>query len=433
MFNAIYLSPNRIRLSVWFFVSLIFSNLGSDVWAEEFKIRYDELPQLIEERNNNVASGRLALDAAQAVTGHLTRSYLPEVGLHVGAEAFRTGPYSPTTQPLGGVDFSMNLFRGGKDAIEEDVNVTQASVAKVRSRQTFHDELAKAQGLYWEVAYQQEAAEIVTNTLQSNERGYQAANQRYNRGLVTKTDLLEFSIYRGQLQEALESSRHELQLLNISLRSILGLPETAVIFTETRIHHQHDDQLIKKTFKVSDTPGVALLNLNANIADLQTSKAKRWWVPELEIYGTYSLYTLRERFYPNLVDRIDIAVGVRLHIPLFDRFQGSVEVRKNSFLTASAEKQAEQKARTVTAQIQVTQGEMTHLHELIHISEHRISEGQSYLNQTIDEYNRGVKNSPDVLSAIERLQSFRRQYLDRRKDYNRAKVRLMALVAHESV
>src|SRR5215210_2132230 len=118
MFNATKLPSSWIRLSVWFFALLICSRFGSDACAEEIKIRYDELPKLIEQRNNNVAAGKLDLDAAESVTGHLTRSYLPELGAHAGAEAFRTGPYAPTTQPLGGIDVSMNLFRGGKDAIE---------------------------------------------------------------------------------------------------------------------------------------------------------------------------------------------------------------------------------------------------------------------------------------------------------------------------
>ena len=70
---------------------------------------------------------------------------------------------------------------------------------------------------------------------------------------------------------------------------------------------------------------------------------------------------------------------------------------------------------------------MKHFHDLIHSVEERVALAGHYLSNTLNEYDRGVKNSPDVLSASQRLISFRRRLTELRRNYQIAKVDVLSL------
>ncbi len=78
--------------------------------------------------------------------------------------------------------------------------------------------------------------------------------------------------------------------------------------------------------------------------------------------------------------------------------------------------------------VEIAKEELKHIHELIHVAEKRIELGKAYLRGTIDEYNRGVKNAPDVLNSMQRYVSYQRRYIDLRRDYQVSKAGLQAVL-----
>jgi len=75
--------------------------------------------------------------------------------------------------------------------------------------------------------------------------------------------------------------------------------------------------------------------------------------------------------------------------------------------------------------------ELSLLHDLIHEGEKSVEKGAQYLNQTQNEYARGVKNSPDVLSATLKQLDFKKRFAELRRDYAVAKAQLQSLLASE--
>lgn len=395
-------------------------------------LRYEDIPRFIREKNEAVRGTEAAVSGAKLRTGYLGRSYFPQVNLSGGSERFQRGDFNPSPQPYGGIEATVNLYRGGKDSLEEEIRVSQARSHQALAQATYQKELSNAQVLYWDMVYSRELIAILTDAFKLNEQGLQSAERRFRRGLVTRTDIAEFEIYRGRIREEIESLEHENELTSIQLRSLLGFEDSGLVrVAEERIGHEHDEALVKKSFDGRSNPDLIYFQEQLAITDLQRAKASRWWLPTLEVYGGYFLNPLRERAFEITRDRTDLVAGVRLQFSLFDGLQAENEARALAVQTFALEKQNEQRGRSIRAQIKTTQGEMTHLHELLHNSEERIRLGKTYLNSTLEEYDRGVKNSPDLLSAIERWVSYEEQYVQRRRDYQRAKIRLTSLVAEE--
>lgn len=391
-------------------------------------LSYDDLPGFVREKNQNVTGSALLTDAAHARTGHLVRSYLPVLDAQVGAESFQTGPYSTMTQPYGGVEAKVNLFRGGKDLLEEHVRENQVRASEAGAKKSFRDELAEARRIFWRVVFNRELLKHLNAAIEQNENQLEMANRRIARGLSSETDRIEFQIHRSQLQEEVESTAHGLLLLQISLSAVLGMDSTTEFKTQDSVPHVHDEAFLALKVDPSSHPDVETLRADQNIFSFQKSLANRWWAPSLDVYGGYFLYTLRERDYLSQNLRYDGVMGVRLNFELFDGLASRSNAAALAFRADGLEEQTQQRTRYVDAQIQVSKEDLKHDHELIHFSEERIEQGKKYLARTLDEYNRGVKNSIDLLGAAQRYIMFQRQYAERRRDYQITKSGLLALL-----
>lgn len=405
--------------------------LGAAVSAaaqDAVELTFEDLPRLLAAKNQAVAGADRLVDAARARTGSLGRSYLPALDAEAGGERFQTSHYGYETQPYGHLEARLNLYRGGRDGLSEKTAERQVELAAADARRTLAVELAAARQTYWRLVSDRELAKIVAESLAENEKLLAVAERRINRGLATETDRLEFEINRSQLKEESESLEHAAVLLQISLSASLGLAPETKFKTPDTITHDHDDALLSVAFDAASSPGPRALKARRDALELESRKAGRWWTPSLDLYGGYYLYTLRERDSLSRRERDDKAVGVQLRVPLFDGLRARTEAGAFRLQTEGVERQRSQRELAVDAEVRVSKEDLKHDHELIHYSEERIAQGAKYLARTLEEYERGVKNSLDALGAAQRQLGYRRQHAERRRDYQITKSGLLALL-----
>lgn len=402
--------------------------LAAGARAETVDLKFEDLPRLVAERNENASGAESLADSARARTGSLGRSFLPSVEAQAGGERFQTGRYPYRSQPYGGLEATANLFRGGRDKLEEGARESQLRGAKASARKAYETELTQARKAFWELVSLKESAALLKVALAVNENHLQMAARRIARGLAAETDRLEFQIYASQLGEEVESLEHETVLVQLRLAALLGAAPGTQFATAAGVPHDHDDALLAAGFDPAAHPDVAWAKANAETASFQKGEALRRWTPSVDVYTGYFLHTLRDRDYLDRGARDDRVVGARLSLPLFDGLRTRSEARALSAQAEGYRLQASQRARATAAQVAVTKEALKHEHELIHRAEERIAQGKRYLALTLDEYGRGVKNSLDVLGAAQRLTAFERQYAERRREYQSIRCDLLALL-----
>lgn len=400
------------------------ASLGSAVVS----LSIDELPVLLQERNQNVSGAKTLEAAAEIRTGHLMRSYLPTLTAIGGGEHFQTGRYASRTNPYGAVEARLNIFRGGKDVLENEIRRGRLQQASATARKTYLLELSEARRQFWALVYEKEVIKTLGEALKQNDKNIEFAKRRVAHGLTTKTDQVEFEINASQLREEIESQEHETLLTQMALGSILGMPLKTKFQTVESIPHEHDESLLVKKTDVTNHYEIQILKANELTLDAEAKQYRRWWMPTLDLYGGYYLYTLRDRDYLGQSLRDDTVVGLKLSVDLFDGFQSRNAAAALSLQAQGFEQQANQKTSSMEAQIEIAKEELKHIHELIHVAEKRIELGKAYLRGTIDEYNRGVKNAPDVLNSMQRYVSYQRRYIDLRRDYQVSKAGLQAVL-----
>jgi outer membrane protein TolC len=391
-------------------------------------VDFDDLPRLVMEKNQHVSGAQLRSEASERLTGHLLRSYLPSLEGQIGFESYRTGSQPQGNQPFGGIGARLNLFRGGRDWLEEKARGAQAQQAQAALEQRKLEELTKARRTYWELVYQRELLDLVEEALRQNQANLASANKRIQAGLATETDRIEFEMYGVQLEQDRArltlGSANSQRMLNV----LIGRPEHSLIETVAAIPHQHDDAILATSLDAKTHRDVRALVAESDAATHQGKQAYRWWTPSLDIYGSYRLYQFQEREYPALMDRAELAAGVLLTINLFDGLHANAEGAAAGLRAEGTRQEAEQTARELAAAFEGAKQELKLTHDLIHAGERSVLAGADYLKRTQSEYVRGVKNSPDVFSATQKYVDLRRRYAEIRRDYQVAKAEILAML-----
>lgn len=380
------------------------------------------------EKNLSIHSFDKAREAAESKKGFLTRSFYPTLNLELGQENFQTGPYQARTGPYGMLEARFNLFRGGKDRMESELRDVISQSAQYDQELAVRGEINKIRKLQFQLMYNSELITILENELVVNKRIMNQALQRAKSGVTSRTDGLEFTIYESELVEGIESLQHENKILKIGLRPLLGLSEEEAIDVKTILEHQHDDDLLVKKYSFTTHPDVASLDAEVRKLNLQSKMNERWWTPSLDLYGGYYLYTLRDRDFPQPRDRDDTVVGLRLTMELFDARKGSREAIASAYQAESKRLMARYAEKQTAAKFLMLQEDLSHTHEVMHYVLDRIKKSKEYLNLTLKEYDRGVKNSLDALTAVQRYYRYEKQYLDKKKEYQLIKADILSIL-----
>jgi outer membrane protein TolC len=94
---------------------------------------------------------------------------------------------------------------------------------------------------------------------------------------------------------------------------------------------------------------------------------------------------------------------------------------------------ADTRADLRTAQILSLEHELRHelglLHELIHDADQSLKKAEKALRLTVQEYERGLKNGPDILQASQSLVEIKRLSTVHKRDYHLKRCELLALLS----
>ena len=394
--------------------------------AARADIRFEDLPQLVREGNGRVAGAIRSLQEEEAGTGHLTRSYLPRISVEGGAEVFNSGRGDGQTQPFASISAQINLFRAGRDSLEESVRSKGVLRRQLDQKATWVDELTAARLDYWNLIALQEVIQATEDALAQNSLNKAQAAKRVVAGFGSETDRYEFEIYQATLEQELR--RLKLQKKSLGKRLQLRVGTSQEITVPGKLIHEHDDQLLVAQLSPAQHRTVQRLILEMESADLRRSQVSRWWTPSLDAYGGYFLHTFREREYANASDRAERVIGAKLSFSLFDGLQSRSEMGALAARRDSLQALALHESREVSARFDQVKEELLLAHELIHGAETNVEQGLKYLRGTTSEYARGQKNSVDVMGATIRYLELKKRWIEIRRDYQLARTELMSLL-----
>lgn len=403
--------------------------LGFSAVAGERKISFEDLPNLVNSKNENVLAASSALNAQKERTGRLTRSFLPNISAQVGAEEFQTGSDPREQQGFWRVEGTLNLYRGGRDLLEEKIRESSIRQASSEFSREFNQELKEAQQAYWKLVAIQNDINDRKEGLSKNELNLKSSRRRSGAGIATGADSVQFELQKTILNQDLK----KLELLQDSLKNKLsvavGLDEHESLSVVDTFPHPEEGELKAPALEIKEQSDVTALKEKEVAENLRRDQSSRWWLPRVDLYSNYGLPSLSDEYTRALRKDREWAAGVRVGFDLGQSFEDRSEARSRTFESESLKRRAAHRSREVVASDHDFRHDLKLLHELIHDADKDIEKAERFLKLTKGEYARGVKNGPDLLEAFKMLYEFRQRRNDLYRDYFETKSELLSLVA----
>ncbi len=293
-----------LKMTLPVYLILSFSLLSNYGWASDSssppksqdirKITFEELAQIVNEKNENVEASRLYMKAQNERTGRTGRSFLPQLSASAGQEQYKKNslPESKSAD-YWKVEASVNLFKGGKDYLEGKVRNTTHDLSKVDYQIELKNELKEAKQAYWKIVSINQLLVDTEEALQKNEQNYKAAKRRVGAGMATAADSVQFELYKIALTRELTKLKLEKDVALNQLSVALAIDEHENIEVAT----EYPKVEFTTNNKVSNSASYLVVkkqNSLEQIEKLKSDQVSRWWWPKLDAYASYYLPSLSE-------------------------------------------------------------------------------------------------------------------------------------------
>jgi outer membrane protein TolC len=409
-------------------LACLVSSVGISMAAPK-AVSFDDLPKLVKEHNGNVQAAQASFAAQEKRTGHFARSFLPGVSAEVGSESHRAGTDPKAQREYWKIGASMNLFRGGRDQLEEQRRQESAKAAEAESHGEFAKELKEARQTYWKLVAASQLMAQREESLKRNEENLKAARRRSSTGQASSADTLQFELHQTTLKQDLKKLSLERDLMRNRLSVAIGWDEHESIEVPEQFPHPSEQSPLPEELQPEKNLEVIQLRAKERVESLAAARASRWWAPSLDLYANYGIPSLKDEQSLALRRDKEWTAGVRLAVNLGDGLESRSEAGAKALEATAQERRMRHRIREAIAEDHELRHDLMLLHELIHDADQDISKAEKFLKLTEQEYARGVKNGPDLLSAFQRYYEFMQRRTELYRDFHRSTAELLALLS----
>ena len=358
----------------------------------------EELSKNLFEKNQDVQALQKKIEAKEAESAAAKSGYFPTVNAVVGFEQNKTDDMPIVEKgQVGYLEGQLNLFKGGKDQALRGQKNIEIQLAKLELESKKRDLKLELTELASQMVYLHKLQSILDEELKLTLTQKQMASKKVSAGLTSTVDNLEFQLHESEIQ-----------------------------IEQRQINQQHEEahqQFIK--IYGEDIPDSRLGQLDFSPISIIDHLLKT--IAPLNVEDTVDFTYSVGRLTPSEVSPLKFnenKLAVHLTIPLFSGFDTYYKTKAASLSLQAAQHAKNQRRNDVISYFAKLKIQLFELNQLFQINEIKLVKSQSYFDMTLSEYRRGIKNSPDLVSATDRLYSTKKKRLEILKDLETLKVRV---------
>lgn len=386
----------------------------------------DDLVREALAQNQELKAIALQLDAAKNEAKATRGAFFPEVSVQGGPVSTKfDGEKNSDTALYGNVEW--NLYRGGRDRAALDVKNIEAEFLEKQVSQSKNNLARKIARAYYEALFFLESFHLKEKALTLNDEQMKLARRKNQSGFTSSADVIEFELREATIKSDLKRIFQEKADKFRELSVLLGRGENAPAIT-LRGHlkkdaYQPDRKKVLSELTTSN-PEIMLVQAEQQIAKKEKDIVRAGFLPEIDVEGRYGKIASDERVFS---EKDNYSVFLKVKVPIFSGLSTS-----NGFKAATARSQQKeahfnQKAISFKAEAEGLFSKLDSIWERLELEEKTLQRSEDYYKITLGEYRRGVKNSPDMVGAAERLLDARIRNLEYRRDYLLTKLEILGL------
>lgn len=412
------------------FTGLVF--LAGDVFADhpnEGSLTLAQLVKEAEEQNLEIKEAESRFKSSEFEARSKSGSLMPKLSLEGGPLTTNyESEKNSGTAVYGKAEW--NLYRGDKDSSELDKSKIKSSLEQKRFEAIKAKVNRDISRVYYELLFLLESSDLKRKAIEMNQEQMKLGKLKKNSGFTSSADVIEFELRDATLNSDLRMLTQEVAEKSRELSVLLGRTESSVSYL-VKGHLARETSINLNREKVLARLHEANIELAEADAEVKMSEkdvaiAKSDFLPSVDFQATYGKLANEERVF----DRNDnYAVALKVSIPIFSGFETLNQTRAARSLLASKEINSSRRNLSAIAETENLFSKISTLNERLNLEEKNLSKSEEYYRITLGEYRRGVKNSPDMVGASERLLETRIRNLEYRKDFYLTKLKIYELVS----
>jgi outer membrane protein len=375
------------------FLIVLFSMTKSFAHAE-----VHALEKRLYESNKELQALKDTKESEEALAKGAYSGYYPTLNVIGGLQRNKTDDRDERG-PVGYLQGNFNLFRGFADetlvskySVRTKLRELDYEIARRRLKLSLIESLS-------EMTYLHKLKAILEDELSVTLTEKKMAARKVSAGLTGKVDDIEFELREDEIRIKQKQIDQQHAEAHHKLFEIFGEDITD---SETKNINFHPLEVFAKFLtqaKMEKNPSVERSKLLGEVARLESRSVRAEFMPSVDL--VYALGRLTPTNNTNL-QFSESQVALLLTMPLFSGFSSHYKAKSASLAQSAAEKDKDQTELRVQAEFKNVSRKMGELLELAQINERKLINSKKYFELTMAEYRRGVKNSPDLVTATER-------------------------------
>lgn len=403
--------------------------VGTTVLADHPNEGKVAISQLIEEAEQNSLEIKQTEENLNSLKSKLSSQYgklSPKISVEGGPQSTKYDDEKSNATALYG-KAEWNLYNGGSDKAVMDLSKSEIEIQEKRLKSLKNKVKKEVSKIYYELQFILESISLKQKALELNSQQMKIAKAKNSSGFTTSSDVLEFDLRDSTLQSDLVLLNQQLDQKSRDLDVLLSrknqtAPEIVKGHLVRETFTLNRDELLIKIQENNDQ--LLLSKIELQLAEKEKRQAKSQFLPKLDLEARYGKLANDEKVFN---DKDNYSVMLKFNVPLFSGFEDYNSVKSVSAKVASSQMAIDQKSISLSAELDSSLAEIKALNARLDLEEKNLERSEKYYKLTLDEYRRGVKNSPDMVGASERLLEARIRNLEYRRDLMLARAKIQEL------
>ena len=378
------------------------------------------LEKKLVEKNQQYLSLENQVAAEEAISNASNFAYYPSLKA-VGGWANNKTDETKETGSLAYLEGKLNLFSGFKDQAFKSLREIDHQVASINLRKKQRELRFQLVDLVSDMIISHKLKTILDEEYKVSQSQKQMAAKKVSAGLTGNVDNLEFELRENEL--SIEKKQIEQKHLELHQKFISIFGSDISDSEMQSIDFSKVEKLISvpSSSNYEKSLDYESAELIATRSELEKKEIKAEYLPAVDFVYAAGRITPSEAIPMNFNES---KYSLLITIPLFSGFSTYYKTKAANYRFAAAEKLKQQLRNEVKARLNILQTKISELGIIFEINEKKLATSQKYFDLTLAEYKRGIKNSPDLVAATERLFGAKKKRYELLKELEIAKVEL---------
>ncbi len=212
------------------------------------------------------------------------------------------------------ISVSQPIFNGGAEILGYKLSGTGYNRSLAELDSATEEILFETVRAYLGAVLAKEGHRITTKSLATGEKNLEMIRQRFDQGLVIKSDLLQTQVHVANLREQEVTARHQSKIAIVGFNTILG-NATGLYGIEGTLDHgscPDIDLEILREWALRDHPDIRKFNYQKEAADLMIKMAQSSFLPNINGRGIYEYHG--GDLFSDGADSVTLALSLKLNL-----------------------------------------------------------------------------------------------------------------------